>query len=174
MLEHIPLIAFGITYYFQGLLSATAVLIAVSVVVIPMLWKKTGKAPMMHIVTTALLGVMGGATLFSGNPDFIKMKPTVASLLFAIILLGAIVLKKNALKPLLGTAFTMSDTAWNRLATHKAIFFILMAVANEYIWRNFTETQWVQFKLFGFSFGYILFMILHIPFFKKNAKFVNK
>ena len=174
MLEHIPLIAFGITYYLKGLLPATAVLIAVSLCVIPILWKKTGKAPMMQIFTALLLGVMGGATLFSGDTYFIKMKPTVASFVFASILLGGILLNKNPLKAMLGSAFEMSNYAWKVLSIRKAIFFIIMGLLNEYVWRHYTEGQWVQFKLFGFSGGYLIFMALQIRFLKKYATMVTK
>ena len=174
MLEHIPLIAFGITYYLKGLLPATAVLIAVSLFVIPILWKKTGKAPTVHIFTTLLLGIMGGATLFSGDTYFIKMKPTVASFAFASILLGGLLLKKNPLKIMLGSAFSMSNNAWKVLSIRQAVFFIIMGLLNEYVWRHYTDGQWVQFKLFGFSGGYLLFMVSQIPFLKKHATMVTK
>ena len=174
MLEHIPLIAFGITYYLKGLLPATAVLIAVSLFVIPILWKKTGKAPMMHIFTTLLLGVMGGATLFSGDSYFIKMKPTVGAFAFASILLGGILLNKNPLKAMLGSAFEMSDYAWKVLSIRQAVFFIIMGLLNEYVWRHYSEVHWVQFKLFGFSGGYLIFMVTQIPFLKKQTTMVTK
>ncbi len=171
MLEHIPLIAFGLTYYFKGLLPATAVIVVASIVVIPLLWKKTGEMPKMHIFTAILLGVMGGATLFSGNSDFIKMKPTVASIIFAGVIMISVILNRNVLKALLSNAIELPNRAWNTLAYNKVAFFVMMGAANEYVWRNFTESQWVQFKLFGFTLAYIVFMIVHIPFVKKNGRF---
>jgi intracellular septation protein len=47
-------------------------------------------------------------------------------------------------------------------------FFIVMACANEIIWRNFSEDIWVNFKVFGAMPITIIFVLLQMPFIIKN------
>ena len=169
--EYLPLIVFGSLYYFYDIIIATIGLIMASLIVIPISWQKTGKIPYMHIFTSLLLGFFGGITVFSGDTSFIKMKPTIASFLFAVVLLSVNFTNFNIMKKLMNSAIAMNDNSWKQLSNNTGIYFIFCAFANEIVWRNFTESQWVQFKVFGLTGLYILFIIIHISFFKKNAKF---
>jgi intracellular septation protein len=63
----------------------------------------------------------------------------------------------------------MSDTAWKKLTNRVVVYFIIVAVLNEIVWRTQSETFWVNFKIFGLTGGYVAFMILQIPFMKKHA-----
>ncbi|MFL2659840.1 MAG: inner membrane-spanning protein YciB [Alphaproteobacteria bacterium] len=168
--EYLPLIVFGLGYYFYDIVTATIALVMASLFVLPIIWKKTGKIPYTHIFTALLLSFFGGLTVFSGDTSFIKMKPTIASLIFAGILFSVNFTNFNALKKVFASSVLMNDEAWKKLCNNTVIYFLLCAVANEIVWRNFTETQWVQFKIFGLTGLNILFMFVHIPFFKKNAK----
>ena len=168
--EYLPIVVFGLGYYFYDIITATIALIVASLFVIPIAWKKTDKIPYTHIFTALLLSLFGGLTVFSGDTSFIKMKPTIASLIFAFILLSVNFTNFNVLKKVMNSAISMNDKAWKKFSNNTVIYFLLCAVGNEIVWRNFTEIQWVQFKIFGLTGLYILFMIAHIPFFKKNAK----
>ena len=48
-------------------------------------------------------------------------------------------------------------------------FFILMAILNEVIWRNFSTDFWVSFKLFGFLPITIIFTLLQQNIIKKYS-----
>ena len=169
--EYLPLIIFGLGYYFYDIIIATLALVVASLIVIPISWKKTGKPPYMHIFTAILLSVFGGLTIFSGDATFIKMKPTIASGIFAIVLLSVNFTNFNVIQKLLGSSINMNDKSWKVLSNNTGIYFLICAVLNEIVWRNFSESAWVQFKLFGLTGLYVLFIIIHIPFFKRNAKF---
>jgi len=99
----------------------------------------------------------------------IFMKPTFMNTLFGIALLGGIVFKKNFMKILMGSAFEMPDKHWNTQAIRWAIFFFVLAILNEVIWRNFSESFWTGFKVFGFFPLTILFTLSQIPFLHKHA-----
>jgi intracellular septation protein len=53
------------------------------------------------------------------------------------------------LKLMLGEALKLSETGWRLLTWRWIAFFIVMAVLNEFVWRSFSETVWVNFKVFG-------------------------
>jgi intracellular septation protein len=43
------------------------------------------------------------------------------------------------------------------------VFFIAMAVLNEFVWRNFSTDTWVSFKAFGFLPITFLFAMAQVP-----------
>lgn len=158
-----PLLVFLSFYFVADLLAATAALIVVTVLAVVLaLWIER-RVPWMPVVTAIVVGVFGGLTLWSGDETFIKMKPTVAQLLFAVVLLGSLVLGRPALKPLLGAAWPMDDLGWRRLSLRFAIFFLVMAALNEAVWRTQTTDVWVLFKVFGLFGMTLLFSLAQVP-----------
>ena len=96
-----------------------------------------------------LVVIFGGLTFLFDDPRFIKMKPTMINLLFAGALFVGVALGKSPLKVMLGEAFSLTEEGWRKLSYRWGFFFIALAVANEYVWRNYSETAWVNFKVFG-------------------------
>ena len=74
----------------------------------------------------------------------------VAALLFAAALFGGLLLGKPMLQSLLGEALRLTGEGWSKLSVRWGFFFVAMAGLNEIVWRNFTETAWASFKVFGF------------------------
>jgi intracellular septation protein len=69
--------------------AATAVAIVSSFVQVGLYWAKHRRFENMHLITLALLVVLGGATIAFHNETFIKWKPTLVNWLFAIVFLGS-------------------------------------------------------------------------------------
>ncbi len=144
-----PLLVFFGAYMVAGIYWATGVLMVATVVsmIVSKVW--LGHISATLILTTVLVVGFGGLTLWLNDPSFIKMKPTIVNLLFAVVLAGGLLLGRNLLQLLLGEAFRLSELGW-RLLTYRWIgFFIVLAVLNEIVWRNFSETTWASFKVFG-------------------------
>ncbi len=158
-----PLLVFLAFYFATDLLAATAALIVVTVLALVLaLWVER-RVPWMPVVTAIVVGVFGGLTLWSGDETFIKIKPTVAQLLFAAVLLGSLALGRPVLKPLLGTAWPMDDLGWRRLSLRFAVFFLIMAALNEAVWRTQSTDVWVLFKVFGLFGLTMLFVLAQVP-----------
>ncbi len=158
-----PLLVFLTVYFATDLLVATAALIAVTALALVLALSIERRVPWMPLVTAAVVGVFGGLTLWSGDETFIKMKPTIAQLLFAAVLLGSLALGRPVLKPLMGAAWPMDDLGWRRLSLRFAIFFLVMAVLNEAVWRTQSTDVWVLFKVFGLFGMTMLFLLAQIP-----------
>ena len=50
---------------------------------------------------------------------------------------------------MLGDAFSLTAQGWKILSYRWAAFFLVLAVVNEVVWRNFSESAWVNFKVLG-------------------------
>lgn len=108
-----------------------------------------GRIPMMPLVSGGFVVVFGSLTLLLQDATFIKMKPTIVNSLFATFLLGGLVFGRSLLRILMGDLFQLSDEGWAKLTFRWGLFFIVLAVLNEVVWRNFSESFWLGFKIWG-------------------------
>ena len=165
-----PLAAFFVTYLLHGLMAATAVVVAASLVALVAAWVVERRVPLIPLITAAVVAVFGGLTLWLQDETFIKMKPTIVQALFAAVLLGGLAFRRPLLKPLLGAMMPpMSDRAWGQLSLRYALFFVAMALLNELVWRTQSTDFWVSFKVFGLSVLTILFIVSQMPFLNRHA-----
>lgn len=133
----------------QALFEATGAFMAATIVALLAGWLLERHLPTMPLVSGLFVIVFGGLTLVLGDETFIKMKPTLVNALFAAILLGGLAFGRALLKPLFGSAFQLSDAGWAVLTKRWGLFFVLLALLNEIVWRSFSTDFWISFKLFG-------------------------
>lgn len=107
--------------------------------------------------------VFGGATLFIRDPAFIKWKPTVVNLGFALVFFASTYIgKKPLVERFMGNAIEAPRPIWHKLNSAWILFFVVIAALNLFIAYNFSEEFWVGFKLFGVLGLTILFLIMQM------------
>lgn len=129
---------------------------------------KGRRLPPMLIITGTVVMVFGGLTLFLQDKTFAFIKPTIINLLFAMTILGSLAIGRNLWKTAFEHAFTMPDHAWKIFALRWAAFYVVLAIVNEIIWRNFSEEFWANSKLFLSIPLAIVFMVINLPFLMKH------
>jgi intracellular septation protein len=144
-----PLLIFFGAYVFGGIYWATGTLMVAMVVAVVAARLILGHVSPTLLATMVLVEVFGAMTLWLHDPRFIKMKPTIINLVFAVVLLGGLAMRKPLLKTLLGEALRLTEEGWRILTVRWAVFFVGLALLNEIIWRNFSEGVWASFKVFG-------------------------
>ena len=167
LLEMGPLILFFVVNYFYGIFAGTAVLVVstiISLIVSKLLYKSI---PMLAAFGCVAVVLFGSLTLIFDNDLFIKIKPTVVSLIIAGILLLGKVMGKNPLALVMQSSITLEEEGWTKLTWLWVFMFIVMAIANEIAWRNLTTDQWVSFKAFGIPVLSVFFGLLSLPILKK-------
>ena len=127
------------------------------------------KIPIMPTVGAVIILIFGGLTWYFKNPIFIFLKPTIINLLFAFTLYIGILLKKPLLKHLLGANLKLLDEGWDIFTKRWIGLFIVLAILNEVVWRNFSEALWVNFKVFGILAFTLIFSLAIIPIIKSHA-----
>jgi intracellular septation protein len=132
------------------ILLATIVVILATVAQIVWVRLRHGRVDKMLWISLVLVVVFGGMTLVFQNEAFIKWKPTILYWVFASSMLFALlVLKKNAIRSMLGEQITLPDAVWSRMNHSWIGFFIFMGILNLVVAFNFPTDVWVNFKLFG-------------------------
>ncbi|MGA9658662.1 MAG: septation protein IspZ [Asticcacaulis sp.] len=186
-----PLIAFGVTFFLLKMLKlspdkpliffnfikfeagkeliwASGVLGAASLIALIAglaAEKRIAWIPLMSCVITIPFSIL---TVIFQDDTFVKIKMTIVDVLIAGILLGGLALKKQPLKVLLGEAIKLKDTAWPKLTVYYALFYLVMALINEIIWRTQSNEFWLSWKLISIIGGPVVFSLALLPFMMKN------
>ena len=163
-IEWLPLLAFFVVFKTVDIYWATGTLMLTCTLQMFVHRFRTGRFKPMHVVTVAVVVLLGGATLFLHDKRFIQLKPTILLGVTAVAFLGsAFVGQRTLAQRMLEGAFpeplTVSTRAWQVLNLLWTGWFAILAAANLYVAHNFTEAFWVNFKVFGISAGMIVFMI---------------
>lgn len=125
------------------------------------------KIPIMPLITGAFVMVFGALTLLLQDETFIQMKPTIVNLMFAAALAGGLWYGRSLIKIVIGDVIKLQDEGWKKLTARWTIFFILLALLNEVVWRNFSWDSWVAFKTFGIMPLTMIFMMAQIGLLQK-------
>lgn len=145
-----PVVLFFAAFKFFGIYTATTVAIIATALQIGWVWLKHRKVENMQWISLALIVVFGGATLLLRDETFIKWKPTVLYLLFAVTLLvSEFAFHKNLIKSMMEKQVSVPESVWKKLLFGWTGFFAVMSVLNLYVAYNYSTDTWVSFKLFG-------------------------
>jgi len=141
---------------------ATAMALAAS-------WLLTRTLPIMPLVSGIVVFVFGALTLWLQDDVFIKMKPTIVNTLFGVVLLGGLLFGRSLLGYVFDSAFRMDAEGWRKLTLRWGLFFLLLAVLNEVIWRSFSTDTWVAFKVWGIMPLTLLFTLSQMPLIMRHS-----
>ena len=164
-----PLVVFFATNYRTGdFMLAVGLLVAATVVALAAGWMLERRISMMALFGCVAVAFFGGLSLYFDNELFIKIKPTVLTVLLAAVIAGGRLLGRNPLGLLMGTQLRMRDAGWRALSWLWVAMFLTTALANEIAWRSLSTDDWVTFKVFGITAISLLFAVLSVPVMTKH------
>ncbi|WP_410216469.1 inner membrane-spanning protein YciB [Paracoccus sp. (in: a-proteobacteria)] len=160
-------VLWGQTY--SGFILATLAFIPAQIISTLIQWRLSGKLAPMQVATLVLVIVFGGMSVWLNDPRFFKLKPTLIYLLFAGILGTGLALRRNWLGAVLSETLPLDAEGWRKLTLRMVVFFVLLAVANEMVWRNLSDTTWVYFKTFGLPVLLFAFLLGNAGLYRAHA-----
>ena len=171
LLDFLPILIFFGVYKTTGdLITATAVLIPVTIVQVAVVYWLTKTVEKMALVTLALVVVLGGLTVLLNDGWFIMWKPTVVNWLFAAAFFGShFIGNRPIIERLLGHAISLNHSDWLKLSFAWIAFFIASGIVNLVVAYQFSEEVWVNFKLFGLLGLTFVFLIIQGVWISRNG-----
>jgi intracellular septation protein len=153
----------------EKILFATLVFIPaiVASVVFMRLW--TGKLPRLALWTAIMVTVFGGLTLILRDDTFVKMKPAINYTLFVAILGFGLLRGQSYLGYLMDELIPMEREGWVTFTKRICVFRLVLAVANEIVWRQFGTDAWVTFRTFVLPAANFAFIMSQLPLFQRHA-----
>jgi len=165
-----PLLIFFVTNFFAPVPDTLKIFVATGAFMIAMMLAMLiSQLRYRHIspllwFSGLMVVVLGGLTIWLHNETFIKIKPTIYYCVVAGLLLFGLKTGRNLLKMVLGTVYPgLSERGWFLLTRNWAIYFAVMAVLNEAVWRSTDTDFWVAFKLWFFIPATLLFGAANVP-----------
>ncbi len=168
LFEFVPIILFFIAYKFYDIYVATAVVIIATIVQVSYAWFRHRKVEAMQWITLGLVLVMGGATLYLQNEQFIKWKLSIIEWLFGVAFLGShFIGKRTFVERMMSSNLSLPAAIWKRLNIMWGVFFLSVGFINVYVMYNYSTDDWVSFKTFGVPGLMVVFIVLQMIFLYK-------
>jgi intracellular septation protein len=157
-----PVFVFFGTFLLAGIWTATAAFMAAAVISVIASWIERRALPTIPVVLAAIILICGGLTLVLSQDDYIKMQPTVANGLFAVILAAGRYTGHDLLKRAFSPGLRLTEEGWAKLTWRSVAYLAALTAANEFVWRSFSTETWMMFKTFGIVPLNILFALAQI------------
>jgi len=169
LFDFFPILVFFACYKLYGIYHATALAMVASVLQVAFYRMKHQRYEKMHLISLALIVVLGSATLFFQNPWFIKWKPTGIYWLSSVVFLGSSFIgKKTLIQKMMEGNIELPMKVWGRLNYAWCLFFVIMGAVNLYVAYTFDTDFWVTFKLFGGVGCTLLFVFIQAIYLTKH------
>lgn len=164
LIELAPVVAFLIAYLTGGIYVATGVLMLAMLLLLAVDWVRLRRIPPMHLVSTLLILLLGGATLILRDTRFLKWKPTIFLWLVALgaagsVWFGKAPLAQRLLQPLVNRSELLPRSTWLKLNWSWVLFYALLGAVNLAVAAHMSEHFWVDFKVFGLSAALLVFAV---------------
>ena len=144
---------------YEGFIIATALFIPLILFTTAILWFLTGKLSKMQLMTALLVVFFGGLGIWFNDERFFKMKPTILYLGFSLILFVGLFRGKSFLAIMMEEIMPLRQEGWMILTKRLALFFLLLDISNEIVWRFLSTDSWVSFKTFVLPLALFVFFI---------------
>jgi len=160
-IDYLPVLFFFGAYFYEDIYFATTVLMVAMPLVLLLQWVITRKLNKIYLASTALVLLLGTATLYFRNPLFLYWKPTVLNWAIALAFLGSqFIGDRPFVQRMMENAAQLTLAQWKRLNFIWVVFFLAVGCINLYVAFAFSEAIWVKFKLFGMFGITIIFVII--------------
>ena len=142
---------------------ATVVGIIATVLQVGYLLVRRQKVHGMLWVSLAVITIMGGATIYFHDEDFIKWKPTILYWAFGLALVvSQFIFRKNLMRNVMEEAVQLPEHIWARVGYAWMMFLFLLGALNllmAFVVFKGDTSAWVNFKVFGMTGIFFAFVI---------------
>ena len=166
LLEFSPLVALIVAYKMGGIYVATTVLMISMTLLLAITWLWKRKVTTMNLISTALVLVLGSATLILRSAKFIQWKPTVflwvgGAAFLGSAFIGSKPLAQHLLQSALGD-MRVQRRDWLKVNTAFVLFCLVAGAVNLLVAYRASEATWVNVKVYGLTSAMFLFMMAQV------------
>jgi intracellular septation protein len=162
LFDFFPVIAFFLAYKVTGsIYVATGVIIVAVIVQSAVQWIRFRKLSPMSLISGVLVLIFGGLTLLIHDKAFIQWKVTIVNWLFAVAFaVSQFIGDRPLIERMLGDNMPLERPLWRQLNWAWTVYFLILGTVNLFVAYNFSESVWVDFKMFGVLGMTLLFALL--------------
>jgi len=143
---------------YSGFIVATLIFVPIMLAAMGILWRLSGKLSRLQAFTAFMVIFFGALTAWFNDETFFKMKTSIVYSVFAGILGVGLMRGQSYLSYVIGDLMPMQDIGWMILTRRLCFSFVVLAAANEYVWRTMSTDLWVKIETFGFPIALLAFL----------------
>jgi intracellular septation protein len=148
------------SFTFDGIFTATAVLMAATLLQVVLTYAFTREFEKRAMWMLLAVLIFGGATLLLRNQMFIQWKPTIFNWVLAIAFgVSQFVGEKNLMERTLGSQVRLPKPIWTKLNLLWVSNFAIVGALNLVVAYRFSEATWVSYKLYS-ALGFTLLLTI--------------
>ncbi|WP_341366501.1 inner membrane-spanning protein YciB [Yoonia sp. BS5-3] len=147
---------------YSGFIIAALVFVPILLVAMGILWIMTGKLSRMQVFTAFMVIFFGGLTAYFNDDRFFKMKTSIVYAVMAGLLGIGLLRGQSYLQFVMEEIMPMEQEGWMILTRRVTMMFIVLAIANEIIWRTQSTELWVTLETFAFPAVLFVFLMAQI------------
>lgn len=125
---------YGVQAGVIALIAATLVALVASLIVLK-------RPPIMPFIAGAVSITFGALTLYTGDPSWVQIKVTIFNTLVAALLFFGLWRRQYFFEFVFGKTFHYTPKGWRKLTRNAAFFFLVTAVANEFVRLGFAAAS---------------------------------
>ena len=146
LLEFLPGIVFLLVNALWGLVPATMAALGGAGVAVWMRYRIDRQMPYLAIATVVLSTVLLTIGMALDDEQFIKIRPTIGGIAFAMMFFIGSAFRPGLLERSLGHKLIMIPLGWRMLQLAWGCLALILAVTNELVWRNTSTDLWVAYR----------------------------
>jgi len=126
------------------------------------MWRLTGRITPVQVLTLIIMALSGALTVGFNDERFFKMRTTAVCLTLSGILWVGLARGQAWLSGVMGGMVSLSPAGWTYLTRRFAAVLLVLAAANEAVWRSFSTDVWVAYDTVAMPaafFGYLALTI---------------
>ncbi|UWR21411.1 inner membrane-spanning protein YciB [Sulfitobacter sp. S190] len=135
---------------YSGFIVAAVVFVPILLIAMGLLWALTGQLSRMQVFTAFMVIFFGGLTAWFNDERFFKMKTTIVYGFLAAILAIGLARGRSWLEFVMADVMPMRHEGWMILTRRLTLAFVILACANEFVWRTMSTDAWVKIETFAF------------------------
>lgn len=125
-----------------------------------LMWRLTGRITAVQVLTLIIMSLSGALTVGFNDERFFKMRTTVVCLTLSAILWVGLARGQAWLEGVMGGMVALSPAGWTYLTRRFAAVLLVLAAANETVWRSFSTDIWVAYDTFVMPAAFLGYIFL--------------
>ena len=147
---------------YSGLITAMLIFVPIMLASVAALWWLTGQISRIQVFTVIMVLFFGGLTAWFNDDRFFKMKTSIVYGFFSLLLGIGLMRGQSWLAFIMKDMIPMEQEGWMILTRRLCLVFLLLAIANEFVWRTMSEEAWVTIETFAFPVALMAFLFLQM------------
>lgn len=142
-----PVLGFLVAFKLSDFMTGIIVMMIATIIALLLLKILEKHTPIFALISSGTVLFFGGISLFIDLPGIFIFRDTIFDTLFGLALLLSVWLGKPLFKYTFSGVFAITHRGWSVLSLRWGIFFLLLALINEWVRLTLSPEDWVIAKI---------------------------